>query len=140
MFFMQTPPLSFGFLFFFFFFFFWLFLLSFSNSPVTILLLGDFNYSFTVFLLIRIVNFFCYIVICFYFFVLFQIIFRHWIFWFFTLSFGFLEVLTSKFWVHILQYMKLSWQISITIIMDYYFEVTYFSFIFFLLCSYMFFC
>ena len=133
MFFMQTPPLSFG-------FFFLLFLLSFSNSPVTILLLGDFNYSFTVFLLIRIVNFFCYIVICFYFFVLFQIIFRHWIFWFFTLSFGFLEVLTSKFWVHILQYMKLSWQISITIIMDYYFEVTYFSFIFFLLCSYMFFC
>ena len=130
---MQTPPLSFG-------FFFLLFLLSFSNSPVTILLLGDFNYSFTVFLLIRIVNFFCYIVICFYFFVLFQIIFRHWIFWFFTLSFGFLEVLTSKFWVHILQYMKLSWQISITIIMDYYFEVTYFSFIFFLLCSYMFFC
>ena len=117
MFFMQTPPLSFG-------FFFWLFLLSFSNSPVTILLLGDFNYSFTVFLLIRIVNFFCYIVICFYFFVLFQIIFRHWIFWFFTLSFGFLEVLTSKFWVHILHYKKFSWQISIAIIMDYSFEVT----------------
>ena len=25
---------------------------------------------------------------------------------FFTLSFGLLEVLTSKFWIHVLQYMK----------------------------------
>ena len=92
------------------------------------------------FLLIRIVNFFCYVVKCFYFlfFVLFQIIFRHWIFWLFTLSFGFLEVLTSKYWVHILQYMKLSWQISIAMIMDYSFKITYLSLIFFLLCSHIF--
>ena len=60
----------------------------------------------------------------------FSIISRH---WFFTLSFGFLEVLTSKFWVHVLQYMKLSWQISIAIVMHCSFEVTYFSLIFFLL-------
>ena len=57
---------------------------------------------------------------------------------FFTLSFGFLEVLTSKFWVHVLQDMKLSWQIFIAIVMFYSFEVIYFSLIFFLLYSHIF--
>ena len=57
---------------------------------------------------------------------------------FFTLSFGFLEVLTSKFWVYVLRYMKLSWQISIAIVMHYSFEVIVFSLIFFLLCSHIF--
>ena len=130
---LQTPPLSYLF------FFVGLFLLSFSNSLVTTSLLRFFNYNFTMFLLIRIVNLFYYVVICFYYFFLFQIIFRHWIFWFFTLSFGFLAVLTSKFWVHVLQYMKLSQQISIAIIMDYSFEITYLPLIFFLLYSHMFF-
>ena len=56
---------------FYFFFIFLLFLPSFLNSSITRSLLGFFNYNFTVFLLIIIVNFFCYVVIFFYFLVLF---------------------------------------------------------------------